>query len=485
MFNAAGSSRDMARTLKRLKEWVTGMAEEFLSEAMDYIDHWLECQKLQDRQTPGYSVAISHKGEILYKQAFGYADLETQEKMTPAHLFRVASHSKTFTAIAIMQLMAAGKLSIYEPAARYLPFLKENPDKRLQDVTIEQMLCHGSGICGNGEDPSFWGLEKRYPTKGEMVSFFKTEPLVIESDVRFKYSNYAYGLLGWIVEEVSGLSYADYMREQILKPLGLKRIGAEYDPESGPYVTGYTPLLPDGKQAPMGVSSNTGELVGATGFYSDAESLCRFYSAVIPGSGLLLPDDLKRKMLSRKWDMPDEDTKRGYALGFLCDEQDGRALKGHYGGMPGNMTQTLFDGQDDVVVSVLTNSQAGKPDILQKGIWHIIDFFKAHYEEPSPYKKYAGQFYDIWETFRFVPLGKKIYVSVPTEAEPFKNCSELTHQKGNIFKITKETGYGSYGEAVEFVMEGKDVKRVKYGGFPKYAKQDYLDYIEKVKKKYN
>lgn len=112
----------------------------------------------------------------------------------------------------------------------------------------------------------FLGIGKALSYKRGNGFLFKTEPLVIESDVRFKYSNYAYGLLGWIVEEVSGLSYADYMREQILKPLGLKRIGAEYDPESGPYVTGYTPLLPDGKQAPMGVSSNTGELVGATGF---------------------------------------------------------------------------------------------------------------------------------------------------------------------------------------------------------------------------
>jgi CubicO group peptidase (beta-lactamase class C family) len=293
---------------------------QYLGHAISYFDDWFECQKLYDRLTPGYSVAVSYKGEIIYSKGFGFANKENSEPVTTSHLFRIASHSKTFTATAIMQLMEAGKLSIHDPAAKYLTFLKDNPDPRMREITIQQMLSHSSGIIRDGTDARFWRLENHFPSKEEIREVCVSQPLIIENNTRFKYSNYAYGLLGWIIEEISGLSYEDYMQRHILEPLGLAYTGARYNAGSGPYVTGYTYFVPDdGRQVPVCPAIDTNGLAGATGFYSNPESLCRFYSAVMPGSGKLLSDNLKKEMLRRQWPVPGgEENERYYAMGFDC-----------------------------------------------------------------------------------------------------------------------------------------------------------------------
>lgn len=454
---------------------------EYMQPAIGYIDNWLENQTLLDQLTPGYSVAISCQGKIIYSRGFGYANVENKELMTPDHLFRIASHSKTFTAVAIMQLMDNGKLSIYDEASKYLPFLNENPDERVGSVTIQEMLQHTSGMWRDGDNPTFWRLERDFPSKEEVIAFYKKEPLVIDNNTRFKYSNYAYALLGWIIEEVSGQTYVDYMRDHILKPLGLSKIAAEYDPENGPYITGYTSITPGGQQAPISAALNTAYLAGATGFCSNAESICTFYDAVMPGSGKLMSDKAKREMLRRHWEVLDMPGNCGYGLGFKHEKMNDRHLSGHSGGMPGNITRTLFDSDDRIVVSVLSNCHAGDPVSMQKGIWHIIDKFKTEYSSASPFLQYQGQFYDIFSTQHFVALGDKIYITLPITVEPFKDCSELEHIEGNLFKIVKESGYGSYGQTVEFIMDGDIPKSVNYAGFPKLNKDDYEEYVAQLK----
>lgn len=472
--------------LKPQKKWLKQKAARRMSkptyfeQALTYIDNWFINQKRHDHETPGYSVVIMHDGDVIFKKAYGLANIANREDMTPAHLFRVASHSKTFTATAIMQLMEAGKLNIYEPACKYLPFLKDAKDKRLQKITIQQMLAHSSGISRDGDNPSFWLLEKSFPTKAEVLSFFAKEETIIDNNTRFKYSNYAYGLLGWIIEEISGLSYIDYMQQHIFDPLALEDIGGEFDPDKSPYITGYTGIAPNGKQTPLPANLMTGDIVGATGFCSTAESLCKFYTAVMPGSGQLLGDELKKEMLRQQWEIPDEEMKRGYGLGFTYQQIGKHILNGHSGGMPGNITQTFFDSQEKIAVSILTNSHSGVPAMLQKGVWHILNFFKDHYSENQPFAKYAGQFYSIWGTSYFVPTKDKIFVSDPTLFEPFAGASELEHLERDKFKITKESGYGFYGQYAEFLMNGETVNEVRYGNFPMYTENVYIEKLKQI-----
>lgn len=462
------------------------IAPAYLSPAIDYIDSWLETQTRLDQQTPGYSIAIAHQGQVVYKRGFGVANKEAGENMTPDHLFRIASHSKTFTATAIMQLMEASKLSIHDPASQYAEFLLENPDERIHRVTIAELLSHSSGIGRDGNDASFWLLARPFPDRREVIDFFKTQPLVIDSRQRFKYSNFAYALLGWIIQSVSEQSYADYMTQHILDPLGLgpDQIGPEYNPDVGSYITGYSSISPNGNQARISAELDTRDMFGATSFYANAESLCNFYSAMMPNTDKLLSDRSKREMLRQHWAVPDSPDKQGYGLGFSHVYYDDHHLIGNGGGMPGNITRTYFDPDKRIVVSVLSNGHSGRSITFQKGVLHILDYFETHYDAQSNLLKYQGKFYDLWGMIHTVAMGDKIVVSSPGGTKPFDESSELEQVEGNLFKSVKEIGYGSYGEQVEFIMDGDQVEKINYAGYPKLNQQDYEDFIQDLDQKY-
>jgi hypothetical protein len=352
-------------------------------------------------------------------------------------------------------------------------------------VTIAQLLSHSAGIARDGDDASFWRLQRPYPDRAELEDFFKSEPLSIQHNTRFKYSNFAYALLGLIVERVSEVSYCEFMAQNIIRPLELEGIGPEYDPVASPYVTGYTGLAPNNKRASISAAIYTEDIIGATGFYSTAENLCKFYSAIMPGSGKLLSDSLKNEMLRQQWEVEGEIEPRGYSLGFMCKKLGERKLRGHSGGMPGNVTRTLFDPEEKIVVSILSNSHMCDPDRLQNGVWHVLDFYKENHTNDVRYEQFEGVFYDLWNTFRFVSLGNTLYNSDPTAMLPFKECSELEHKNGTTFSIVKESGYGLVGEDAVFQLDGEQLTGLNYGGYPKYTGEHYNTLIEDLQAKYD
>jgi D-alanyl-D-alanine carboxypeptidase len=111
-----------------------------LAESLEFLDSWLEFRQ-RKLQLPGLMVAVAYKGKILFNKAYGYANLQTREKLTADHLFYIASQSKTFTATAIMQLAENRKLHIDDCAANYLPWLKTHKDKRFQKL-LSGSCCH-------------------------------------------------------------------------------------------------------------------------------------------------------------------------------------------------------------------------------------------------------------------------------------------------------------------------------------------------------
>ena len=113
--------------------------------AIDYIRSWLEFQ-LRASQQPGCIVAIAHRGRVVAEYAFGYANLVTGEKLTPRHRFRIASHSKSFTAAGIMKLREARKLRLDDPVGQYVKGLHP----RVAETTIGQILSHSAGLVRDG-----------------------------------------------------------------------------------------------------------------------------------------------------------------------------------------------------------------------------------------------------------------------------------------------------------------------------------------------
>src|SRR5438105_4567037 len=270
---------------------VPDVDRELLLDAVAYADQWLAYQQ-QLKEIPGITVAIRHGDELILSKGYGHANLERHTPVTPRHIFRVASHSKWFTATAIMQLKEQGKLRLDDPLGQYIPWL-QGP---LAHVTIREVLNHAAGITRDGYDNDHWLLEHPFPDQEQLRKLVEDGGEVLPPNHKLKYSNIGYSLLGTVVEATSGSAYNRYVRENIVDRLGLPNTGPETSSEIRPYlVTGYTSrdlLLP---RIPL-PDVETGAMSPATGFYSTAEDLSRFAAAHFFENNELIGDGSKREM---------------------------------------------------------------------------------------------------------------------------------------------------------------------------------------------
>ena len=176
---------------------------------------------------PGIALAVTRNNEAFYTNAYGVANILTQEKLKPEHVFHMASVSKPFGATAIVQLVEKEKINLDDPLTAYLPYFMMD-DERYRDITIRQMLNHTSGMPDVNEyewdKPQYdEGAAERY------VRSLKTEKLIAAPGERFLYSNMAYDVLGDVIAKVAGKPFEDYMKESILDPLGMKESDFQFE----------------------------------------------------------------------------------------------------------------------------------------------------------------------------------------------------------------------------------------------------------------
>jgi CubicO group peptidase (beta-lactamase class C family) len=214
------------------KEWVYPFEE--------YVHRVVE-----ESQVPGVAVGISKNGEIVYGKGFGYRDVDKQAEVTVDTVFGIGSITKSFTAVAIMQLQEAGQLSVNDPVIKYLPEFRLKNIDNMDKITIHHFLTHTSGLPPlpylitsmvrsmtegyEGEHPIFKvPIDLREPETFEEYMELISEldiQLLGEPGTQFSYSNDCFSLLGAIIERVSGKSYETYIEEHILRPAGMEHSG--------------------------------------------------------------------------------------------------------------------------------------------------------------------------------------------------------------------------------------------------------------------
>ncbi len=178
----------------------------------------------QEFAIPGLSVAISRHGRIVYREAFGLADVEAGEVATPAHLFRIASVTKPITSTAIYRLVEQGKVTlddkVFAPHGWLRSWCGNSPSARLQEITVQHLLTHTSGGWPNdASDPMF-----RDPSisRDDLIAWvLANQPLVDAPGTRWAYSNFGYCLLGRVVERASALSYPEFVKQHVLRPCAI------------------------------------------------------------------------------------------------------------------------------------------------------------------------------------------------------------------------------------------------------------------------
>src|SRR5215469_12172487 len=286
--------------------------EDWLGPALDYIPQWLEYQMRQSEQ-PGCVIAIAHRDKVVLERAFGQADIITGAPLTPRHRFRVASHSKTFSAAGVLKLREERKIAPDDRAGQYV----EGLHPAIAEATIAQLLSHSAGIVRDGPDSRQWQDARPFLAEAELRADLEAAP-TIDANTRFKYSNHGFGLIGLVIEAVTGSPYRDWIRRAIIESGGL----SETDPDmplaaAAPAGRGHSSKLPLGRRVVIPGDNPTNALAAATGFVSTARDLARFFAQLDPAAeNSILSSASRREMVHPQWRYPHTNVERHYGLGI-------------------------------------------------------------------------------------------------------------------------------------------------------------------------
>lgn len=278
----------------------------------------------------GASVAVSRDGKMVYAKGLGIADKEKNIETEPYSKFRIASISKLITAIAIMKLQEEGKLSVYDKVfgpdgILNDPFYSDPKDKRIYSITIAHLLSHEGGWSPRWGDQMFiplvvaeaMNVNTPVDTK-TIVRFALNKYLQFTPGSGKSYSNLGYAILGLVIEKVTGMSYFDYCRKNILEPIGIydMTLARNLPSEKAPYeVTYYEPSDATLKPSLYG----TGKLVNASAGGNDIEALGG------AGGWLATAPDLMKLLLAVDGFDSVKDILSRESIKFMTDSENGYA----------------------------------------------------------------------------------------------------------------------------------------------------------------
>lgn len=280
-------------------------------------------------RVPGLYAGVQRGGELVWGTGVGLADLDDPARGAPGldEQFLVASNTKTFTAVMVMQLRDAGRLDLDDPLSRHLPEVTH-------PVTVRQALAHLSGLQREPLGDVWETLER--PTSEQLLAGFAAAEQVGRPLDRWHYSNVVYAVLGELVARLDGTTWAEALHSRLLEPLGMTRTSVGFD--GGPRVRGYYVAPYDDVPRPEPVVGRSA-LDPCGGMASTARDLARWSAFVAaPDPDVLSPATVEEMCQPQALRDPD-DWSAAMGLGFfLARSEAGRTWVGHTGGMPGHIT---------------------------------------------------------------------------------------------------------------------------------------------------
>jgi CubicO group peptidase (beta-lactamase class C family) len=432
--------------------------EPWLRHALDYIPEWLAHQMRQS-ELPGCLIAVAHRGEIVLDQAFGLADIATGEAMTPRHRFRVASHSKSFTAAGVMRLREMGKLSLDDAIGRYVPGLHAD----VAAVTLAQLLSHSGGITRDGTVQDQF-VERRPFAGREEVLADVAAGVTIPSNTRFKYSNHGFALAGMAIEAITGERWHDWMAREIIAAFGLEETTPDMPlPAGTPFARGHTPKLPLGRRLVIEGESPGNAIAPAGGMVSTAADLARFFGMLAPeAESSPLSVASRREMTRRQWKNPDVVLEMWYGLGTMSGTvgaPGGWDRFGHSGRLGGYVSRTAVVPAEDLSIAILINATDGLPDFWSDGALNVLRAFRTRGAPPDSARDWRGRWWSHWRPVDLLPCGDRVLMLVPGYYNPMMDMSEIEITGTDQGRIVRAPGVGNHGERVRLVRDGTGAVR--------------------------
>jgi len=322
-----------------------------VAQVLPILEAWIAHTVMQ-QQLPGMALTVVHGDQPLWTRAFGYADVATKKPATPQTPYRIGSITKTFTALAILQLLEDRSLKLDDRVRDHLTttaLLARSVG--VLDVTIRELLTHSSGL--QRDLPGTWWTQPSFPAQ-----FPDNFNAVYPAGTEWKYSNVGYALLGEVVAAASGGTWARHVEQRILDPLGMADTLATPHRDEARLATGYArpiagePLVP-APRMDFGAVSPAGSMV------STIEDMTRYLAFHLSGGGALLGAKLLREMHRPQWIL--DDWQSAWGLGMRVRRVDARVRVGHPGTAPGFAALMEFIPSLRLGVVALTNADDGNP----------------------------------------------------------------------------------------------------------------------------
>ncbi len=314
------------------------------------------------------SILVVRDGKLLISKGYGMANLELDVPNKPQTIFRLGSLTKQFTAMAIMILQERGKLHTNDPICNYL----SDCPIAWQSITIRNLLTHTSGIPNYTSLPNFLQTMQLPVTHANLVERFKNMPLESTPGEKFKYTNSGYYLLGMIIEQVSGKSYASFLQENIFVLLGMTHTGYDSHNRLIKYRAGGYELQDNSIINASYIDMSIPFAAGA--LYSTTEDLLLWDQA------LYTEKLVSRKVLAEIF-TPFKDR---YGYGWIIAKRFDRQMIGHDGSINGFFSSIIRFPSDHVTAIVLSNNQNAPSGEISSSLAAII--FGAPYQMPQERK---------------------------------------------------------------------------------------------------
>ncbi|HET6553390.1 MAG TPA: serine hydrolase [Dyella sp.] len=322
---------------------------------------------------PGIAVAIVKDGKVVMERGFGARELGKPEAVDANTLFAIASNTKAFTAASLQMLAEEGKLKMDDRVIDHLPWFQMSDPYVTHEMRIRDLLAHRSGLSLGAGDLLYWPPTS-YSTK-EVVQRLRNVPLANGFRSGYAYDNILFAVATLVIEEVSGQSYADFIRERIFKPVGMDAslvdmtaLKPGMDVATGHAKFNFSELKP---VPAMAWSNNS----GAGGIYASVHDLAKWMNVQLAGGKLpngkpLFSEDSQKQMWSMlipikisEPPVPELKDMRpnfaGYGEGWSLSDYRGQRLVWHTGGWPGMVSRVTLVPELKLGVVVLTNQESG------------------------------------------------------------------------------------------------------------------------------
>jgi CubicO group peptidase (beta-lactamase class C family) len=286
------------------------------------------------------AVLVARDEQILLSKGYGMANLDYDIANTPQTAFRIGSLTKTFSAVALMQHIEAGHITVHDTLSRFVPDFPNG-----ERITIHHLLSNTSGIPDYVVMPAYEKLMKHNVPIDELLTLFRDEPLQFEPGTGFTYSNSNWVLLGLILEQLDGKPYAQVIQERIFQPANMP--GAGYDWDQAVIKGRAVGYFSDGERLLQAEVVHEATMHAAGGLYMTVEDLFAFDQAL----------DNERLLRSETLTRMTEEIQPGYAYGWELHTLYNTPTISHSGGIPGFVSNFVRLGDAGTIV-ILSNLEA-------------------------------------------------------------------------------------------------------------------------------